>query len=112
MSRKSRRDLHIAATAGDYGKPRPVLIIRDNAFDGLDSLTCLPLTSDLQDTPLVRIAVEPTRGNGLREPSQIMVDKPATLPRRKVGRHIGRIDDDTMRQVDHALARFLGLERE
>jgi mRNA interferase MazF len=95
--------------AGDYGKPRPALIIQSQPFQELNSVTVLPLTSDLRNWPLFRITVDPSTQNGLHERSQIMVDKAATVPRRKVGRQIGRLDDATMRQVDRALAQFLGL---
>jgi mRNA interferase MazF len=105
----NRSDLVAATVRGDYGRPRPVLVVQSNAFQGLPSVTVLPLTSDLQEAPLVRIAIEPTHQNGLREHSQIMIDKAATVPWRKVRGRIGRVDAATMRQVDRALARFLGL---
>lgn len=105
----NRSDLVTATVPGDYGKPRPVLVIQSDAFQRLPSVTVLPLTSDLQEAPLVRIGIEPTYENGLREHSQIMIDKAATVPWRKVRDRIGRVDDDTMRRVDRALARFLGL---
>jgi mRNA interferase MazF len=106
----SRGGIVTAVMAGDYGKPRPVLIVQDDAFIGLASVTVLPLTSDLQESPLFRIAIEPTQENGLRSRSQIMIDKAATIARRKIGTGIGRVDNATMRIVDRALARFLGLE--
>ena len=105
----NRSDVVAAVTAGDYGKPRPALVIQSEPFQELDSVTVLPLTSDLRNWPLFRITVEPSLLNGLHERSQIMVDKTATVPRRKLGRRIGRLDDDTMRRVDRALAQFLGL---
>ena len=106
----NRSDLVAATIPGDYGKPRPVLIIQSDAFQELRSLTLLPLTTDLTDWSLFRITVQPTRENGLRAPSQIMIDKAATVPQTKVRNRIGRIDSETMRAVDRALARFLGLE--
>jgi mRNA interferase MazF len=105
----NRSDVVAAVLAGDYGKPRPALIIQSQPFQELDSVTLLPLTSDLRNWPLFRITVDPDPQNGLHERSQIMVDKAATVSRRKVGRLIGRLDDQTMRQVDRALSRFLGL---
>ena len=106
----NRSDIVAAVIPGDYGKPRPVLVVQSGAFRDLESLTVLPLTSDLHDAPLVRIGIEPTPESGLRERSQIMIDKAATVSRRKIGRQIGRIDEVTMRRVDRALAQFLGLE--
>ena len=106
----TRGDVVTVALAGDYGKPRPALVVQDNAFLGLPSTTVLQLTSDLHDLPLVRIEIEPTRENGLRETSHIMIDKAVSVRRPKIGRRIGRVDPATMRRVDRALARFLGLE--
>ena len=55
------------------------------------------------------MTVEPNKANGLRALSQVMIDKAVAIPREKVGRVIGRLDDDAMRRVDRALANFLGL---
>jgi mRNA interferase MazF len=104
-----RGDLVTAIIPGDYGKPRPVLIMQSDAFAEMPSLTVLPLTSDLQPVPLVRITVEPSQANGLARRSQIMIDKAVTVSLRKVGPQIGRLEDDTMRVAGVALARFLGL---
>ncbi len=104
-----RGDLVIVIIPGDFGKPRPALIVQSDAFNEIISLTVLPLTSDLQPAPLVRITIEPSTGNGLERRSQIMIDKAATVLRAKVGRQIGRVDGATMRAVDGALLRFLEL---
>jgi mRNA interferase MazF len=105
----SRGDLVTVALPGDYGKPRPALIIHAEAFEALPSVTVLPLTSDLHDWPLFRITMRPNRANGLQTASQIAVDKTFTVPRSRVGPRIGTVDAATMRAVDRALARFLGL---
>lgn len=104
-----RADLVTVAMPGDYGKPRPALIVRDDAFFAHPSVTLLLLTSTLRDAPLLRITVQPGPDNGLQRPSQVCVDKTATVPRQKIGQRIGRLDEATMRTVDAALARFLGL---
>ena len=103
-----RGDLVVAAFAGDYGKPRPALVAQSDAFAGLESVTLLPLTTDLRNWPLFRVSVEPTRENGLRQRSDVMVDKAATMSRNKIGRSIGRLDPATMQAIDTALANFLG----
>lgn len=92
----------------EYGKPRPALVVQSDLFDEHPSVTLLPLTTDLRPTPLFRIDIEPRRENGLREPSQIMVDKVQTVSRGKIGRRIGGLTDDEMLAVDRALALFLG----
>jgi len=68
-----------------------------------------PLTTFRVEAPLFRITVEPTEGNGLRQSSQVMVDKITTLRRDRLRSTIGRLDQETMRRVDRALAVFLGL---
>src|SRR5712691_9486772 len=103
----SRGDLVIAAFPGDYGKPRPALVIQSDGFNQLQSVTVLPLTSDLYPATLVRIDVAPTQNNGLQRRSHIMVDKAATISRTKIGQRIGRLDAETMRSVGVALAHFL-----
>ena len=104
-----RGDLVLAAIPGDYGKVRPVLVIQDDAFDAVPSLTVLPLTSELVDFPMLRIDVEATSENGLRQRSQIMIDKAGTVRRDKIGRSLGRLDPAIMQRAGLALGEFLGL---
>jgi mRNA interferase MazF len=105
-----RGDLVTIALSGDYGKPRPALVVQADAFDGLPSVTVLRVTSELQDWPLFRIIVEANQETGLQQRSQVMVDKAATMPRSRIGQRIGRLDTVTMQAVSTALARFLGLD--
>ena len=98
------------ATSGDYGKPRPALIVQADAFRSLGAVTVLRLTSELHEWPTFRVTVQPSAENGLRNPSQVMIDRAVSLPREKVGAAFGRLDDDTMRTVSRALVAFLGLE--
>jgi mRNA interferase MazF len=106
----TRGDLVTIALSGDYGKPRPALVVQADAFDALASVTVLRLTSELHDWPLFRMTVEAVRGTGLQTRSQVMIDKAATVPRSRIGQRIGRLDGDTMRAVTAALAKFLGLD--
>lgn len=103
-----RGDLVTVALQGDLGKPRPALVIQSDLFDSHPSVTILPVTSELRDTPLFRIAVPPNEQNGLSRPSQVMVDKPQSISRDKIGAVIGHLDDETMLAVNRALAVFLG----
>lgn len=103
-----RGDLVTVALAGDYGKPRPALVIQSDFFEAHPSVTLLPVTSELRETPLFRVRVDPSAENGLRSTSEIMVDKPHTVARERVGEVIGRLDDETLLAVNRALAVFLG----
>jgi len=104
-----RGELVTIAVSGNYGKPRPALVIQADAFDQHPSVTVLPLTSELHDAPLFRVPVAAGRETGLRKASQIMVDKATTVPRAKVGARMGRVSAATLRHVDEALRGFLGL---
>lgn len=103
-----RGDLVPIALSDDFGKSRPSLIIQSDQFAGTASVTVLLLTSTLVDTPLIRHDVEPSPENGLRRRSQIMVDKPMTVKRERVGGAFGHLDDSAMVAVNRALAVFLG----
>ena len=104
-----RGDLVIAAFPGDYGKPRPALVVQADGFGNLPSLTMLPLTTEAEAAPLARINIVSTPANGLLRQSDIMVDKVMTLSRTRIRQRIGQVDAETMDAVGLALAAFLGL---
>jgi mRNA interferase MazF len=105
----TRGDLVTIAVAGDYGKPRPALVVQADAFQALSSVTVLRLTSELHDWPTFRVTVQPSEANGLRTLSQVMIDRAIALPREKIGTVFGRIDDATMLAVSRALSAFFDL---
>jgi len=105
-----RGEIWTVAGASDYaGKPRPAVIIQDDRFDAGDSATVCLLTTDPTPGPLMRIAVSPNETNGLRLESWLMADKLMTVPKDKLGRRVGRLDDETMQSLSHAVVVFLGL---
>jgi mRNA interferase MazF len=104
-----RGDLVPVVLAGAYGKPRPALVIQSDLFAKHPSITVLPVTSELRPIETFRIAVVPSKGNGLRASSQIMVDKAHTIPRDKAGDPFGELEARTMTAVNRALTVFLGL---
>lgn len=105
----TRGEVVTIALSGSYGKPRPALVIQSDLFNELVSLTILPITSELRDAPLIRIPLQPDSSNGLRMPSQVMIDKIQAVPRGKVGKVIGALSDDQMVAVTRSLAVFLGM---
>ena len=104
-----RGDLVTIALQGDLGKPRPALIVQSELFAEHPSVVILPVTSELRDTPLFRIRIEPNAENGLKVPSQIMVDKPQSVLAEKIGPVFGQLEQGTMVEVNRALAVFLGI---
>jgi mRNA interferase MazF len=105
-----RGDIWTVAGGKDYaGKARPVVILRDDSFDGTESITICAFTTDDTDAPLFRLPVEPNERNGLRITCHLMVDKVTTVPKSKVGAHIGRLDDEDILRLNRAVLVFLGL---
>lgn len=105
-----RGELVTVALPGDYGKPRPAVIVQADPFnDTHASLTLVPVTSTLVDAPLFRLVVEPSPRNGLRTLSQLMVDKLITVRRERVGATIGVLEPEPVTRLNRALALWLGL---
>lgn len=105
-----RGDVVVVAMAGDYGKPRPAVIVQSDIIsDDHGSVIVCQMTSFLEDDPDFRITIEPTSSNGLRRRSQIMVDKPTTVRRRRVGQAIGRLDREDVARLNAVLALVMGL---
>jgi mRNA interferase MazF len=101
----------MAGGPGFASKPRPVLIVQDDAFGAKDSVTVCLITTDPSDLPVFRVPVEPTPENGLKATSRLMVDKVITVPRSRLGQCIGRLADDDLLRLNRALLVFLGLAR-
>lgn len=105
-----RGDICIAAARGAYtGKPRPLVVVQDDRFDGTASVTVCPLTSNEVQAPLSRILVQATAVTGIEHPSYIMVDKITTMPRANVSDRLGRLEGSDLVRLDRALLVFLGL---
>lgn len=106
-----RGDLVTVAMQGDFGKPRPALVIQADLFAAHSSVTVLPVTSTIVNAPLLRIGIQPNSENGLQKPSQIMVDKALTIKRDKVGQTFGYVGADTLVEIERSLAVFLGIAK-
>ena len=110
MSDFRRGDLVTVATQGDFGKPRPALVIQSDLFNQTHPTVMLCLvTSVLREAPIFRLTVEPVAANGLKQTSQVQIDKVMTVLREKVGPSFGRLDDAAMVKVNRALAVFAGI---
>lgn len=104
-----RGDLVTVAMAGEFGKPRPALVIQADRFDATGTVTVLLLSGTLVEAPLIRPTVEPSTVNNLRRTSQVMIDKAMSVRREKVGAPFGRLEDDAMLAVARSLVVFLGI---
>lgn len=104
-----RGDLVTVALQGDYGKPRPALIVQSDFFDQHHSIVILPVTSEVRETPLFRFTLEPSKKNGLNKKSQVMIDKVQAVPRTKLNKSFGRVKDSELLEIERLLAVFLGI---
>ena len=105
-----RGDVIVAAMAGDFGNPRPALVIQSDLFNPThSSLVICPITSHLLDAPLFRLTLKPTSENGLKNESQLMIDKITAVKRERIGAKAGQLSAVQMTKVDEALRIWLGL---
>ena len=105
-----RGDVVAVAAAGDYGKPRPAVIVQTDALPAKHaSVIVCQMTSDLIDAPDFRITIDPDEQNGLRTRSQIMADKPVTIRRERVGKRMGSLEAQDLARLDVAIAFVMGL---
>jgi len=105
-----RGDVVLVALQGDYGKPRPAVILQNDLItaEESDSVVVCPMTSDLSGMREFRVLVEPTPGNGLRARSEIMVEKLAGVPRRRLREVVGQLEAESLRAVEQASLLVLG----
>jgi mRNA interferase MazF len=99
----------VAAGNGYAGKPRPAVIIQDDAFDATASIIVCAFTTEPADAPLFRLPIKPNAENGLRAPCRLMIDKITSLPKSRLGKRVGRLDDDDLVRLNRAALVFLGL---
>jgi len=105
-----RGEIWSVAGGAEYtGKPRPVTILQDDRFAELGSITLCPFTTNPTPAPLFRLPVRPSERNGLNEQSSLMIDKLTTVPKSRLGKRIGSLDDEDVVRLNQAIMVFLGL---
>ena len=104
-----RGDLVIVAMQGDYGKPRPAMILQSDLFSETASVVILPITSDRVEAPLLRLEVQAGAETGSRVASDLMIDKVLTVRRDRIGQKIGAVPEDIVQSASRSLVVFLGI---
>lgn len=105
-----RGDLVIVSAKGDYGKPRPAVVIQNDRLEEmLESVAVCFLTTDLTTGGRLRISIESETSNGLLQRSQVQIDKIMTFPREKVKGPVGRLNSEQVRAIERGLLVFLDL---
>jgi mRNA interferase MazF len=87
------------------------VIVQEDRFDSTSSITLCVFTTDPTEAPLLRMLIEPTDRNGLSSASRLMVDKVTTVPKARLGKRIGKLNDEDVVRLNRALTVFLGLAR-
>ncbi len=105
-----RGDIVVCVLSGDYGKPRPAVVVQSDLFNETHaSVTVSPITSHLEDAPLFRLEIAPSAQTGLDKVSQIMVDKTMAVSRDKIRQSMGKLGREDMKRLDEALRCWFGL---
>ena len=104
-----RGDVIVVSLPGDYGKPRPAVVVQQLEDTFIETVIICPLTSTLIAPGPVRPTITPESANGLRIASQVMVDKITTVKMEKAGQRIGALSSSDMQAIDLSLATLLGL---
>jgi len=101
----------VSGGAAYAGKPRPAVIVQEDRFELTNSITLCAFTTDPTDAPLLRMVVDPTDRNGLKSASRLMIDKITTVPKVRLGKRLGKLNDEDIVRLNRALTVFLGLAR-
>ena len=105
-----RGDVVVCVLAGDYGKPRPAVVVQSDLFNETHaSVVVCPISSEVTGLSLFRVAIPASQASGLRRDSEIMVDKITAARRTRLSRQIGRLSRGQMSLVDRALGTWLEL---
>jgi mRNA interferase MazF len=106
----TRGDVVVVAFPGDYGKPRPAVVIQSDRYgQDFESVLLCPLTSAIVQRPALRVPVEPSELNKLKTSSDVMIEKIMAVHRTRIAQVVGRIDDDTMSWINRSLSLILDL---
>ncbi len=103
-----RGDLITVAISGDHGKQRPAIVIQSDSLARTDSVLVCLLTTNLREAPLYRLPLPADMGTGLKQPSQVMVEKIMAMRRDRCGSPIGRASDASLLALGRLLAFAVG----
>ena len=98
-------DLVTVALPGDFGKPRPAVVVQSDLFANHATVTVLPVTSTVTPpTPLFRLPLKQSHDNGLQAPSCVTVDERLSVRVENTGNTIGRLDDAGVLRTNRVMA--------
>src|ERR1700730_14650068 len=105
----TRGDIVTVVLQGDYGKPRPAVVIESDVVPASDSVIVCLVSSTLHEAgPFRRHPLDASPATGLRVASQVMVDKVIAVRRNKCGAVIGKVDRTSLREIAGKLSVLIG----
>lgn len=104
-----RGDLITVAMAGDFGKPRPAIVIQTDYVQFTDTILICMITSDLTSPSPFRTNIPSNAQTRLTKPSQVMADKTFAALRKRCGPVFGQAGDVVMTDLGIALAFVMGI---
>ena len=105
-----RGEIYYVVPPRDFGKQRPGVVIQSSLFlENASTITFCLMTGSVQFVNPMRILVNPTRTNGLDQPSLVQVDKIVTVDAERIRNRIGTITPTQLATLDAALKLWLGL---
>ncbi|CAK6580986.1 type II toxin-antitoxin system PemK/MazF family toxin [Rickettsia helvetica] len=93
--------------SGDYGKPRPAVVVQSHLHKNHPSITVCPLTTDLIGAPTFRPLLTPTELNGLNLESHIMVDKISAIRSDKIQKKIDELSPEQLEELIEAIKSWM-----
>jgi len=105
-----RGDIVLAVLSGDYGKPRPALVVQSDLLNETHASAVLcPISSVITGLAAFRIHLPASEETGLRVESEVMVDKLTAAKRERIRRRVGHVPLERLAVVDRALQLLLSL---
>ncbi len=104
-----RGDVLKVVIPGEYGKPRPAVIIQTRMLHAIPSIIVVPCTSELVEDCIYRPDIPPNAETGLLLPSQAMADKIVAVSLRRVREVIGHVSAETLEDVERAVYFVIGM---
>lgn len=111
----SRGDIFYAdlspVIGSEQGGFRPVLIIQNDIGNKYSPTTIVSaITSQIDKARLPTHVEIPAHVSGLEKNSVILLEQIRTIDKRRLKRHVSKLDEEVMAQVDEALAISVGLK--
>jgi mRNA interferase MazF len=89
-------------------KTRPVVVLtRDTAIEYLSRVTIAPITSSIRGVPSEIVLDE---SDGMKGPRAVNLHNVVTIPKDQVGKRVGQLSAERMKQLCSALRFSLGCE--